>query len=163
MGELKSKTSLLEMRVHEQNEELMLSRDKLNHVLSKMSSLDTELQSKTSKLEDLETREERWRLHASEMTREVKSRNTDWYKREEKLMDELTLRDSTIKEHSKVLQQSEQTMFRLKEENGIILENNESLTKQVIFLILISSPLNYTVLSYILDYSAQRRNKRFEE
>lgn len=121
------------MRVHEQNDELLLSRDKVNHVLSKMSSMETELQSKTSKLEDLETREERWRLHASEMTREVKSRNTDWYKREEKLMDELTIKDSMIKDHSKILQQNEHTILRFQEDNAVLRQNNDTLNKQVIF------------------------------
>lgn len=60
IGELKSKISLLEMRVQEQNEEVVTSRDKVNHALSKMSSMESELASKSAKLEDLETREEKW-------------------------------------------------------------------------------------------------------
>ena len=119
------------MRVHEQNDELALSRDKVNHVVSKMSSLESELQSKTSKLEDLEMREEKWRLHASEMSREVKSRGSDWFKREEKLINELTLKDASFKEQSKMLQHNQQNIVRLKEENMSINNNNEMLNKQV--------------------------------
>jgi chromosome segregation ATPase len=59
IGELKSKISLLEMRVQEQNEEVVTSREKVNHTLAKMSSMESELNSKSAKLEDLETREEK--------------------------------------------------------------------------------------------------------
>lgn len=59
IGELKSKISLLEMRVQEQNEEVVTSREKVNQALTKMSSMETELASKNAKFEDLETREEK--------------------------------------------------------------------------------------------------------
>lgn len=59
IGELKSKISLLEIRVQEQNEEVISSRDRVNQALSKMNAMDSELQSKSAKLEDLETREEK--------------------------------------------------------------------------------------------------------
>lgn len=59
IGELKSKISLLEMRVQEQNEEVVTSREKVNQALTKMSSMETELSSKNAKFEDLETREEK--------------------------------------------------------------------------------------------------------
>lgn len=60
IGELKSKISLLDLRVQEQNEEVVTSREKVNHALAKMSSMESELSSKSAKLEDLETREEKW-------------------------------------------------------------------------------------------------------
>lgn len=59
IGELKSKISLLEMRVQEQNEEVVTSREKVSHALAKMSTLESEIASKSAKLEDLETREEK--------------------------------------------------------------------------------------------------------
>ena len=59
IGELKSKASLLEMRVKEQNDEVTTSRDKLNQNLSRLSAIESELESKTAKLEDLTTREEK--------------------------------------------------------------------------------------------------------
>ena len=59
IGELKSKISLLELRVQEQNEEVINSREKVNHALAKMTSMETELASKNAKFEDLETREEK--------------------------------------------------------------------------------------------------------
>lgn len=59
IGELKSKISLLEMRVQEQNEEVVTSRTKVNQALSKMTTLESEVASKSAKLEDLETREEK--------------------------------------------------------------------------------------------------------
>lgn len=59
IGELKSKISLLEMRVQEQNEEVVTSREKVNHAFSKMTALESELSSKTAMMEDLETREEK--------------------------------------------------------------------------------------------------------
>lgn len=60
IGELKSKISLLEMRVQEQHDEVMMSRDKTSQAMAKINSFETELASKTAKLEDLETREEKW-------------------------------------------------------------------------------------------------------
>lgn len=59
IGEMKSKISLLEMRVKEQNDEVVTSKEKVNHTLSKMSAIESELLSKSAKLEDLETREEK--------------------------------------------------------------------------------------------------------
>lgn len=59
IGELKSKASMLEMRVQEQNEEVVTSREKISQTLAKMSSLETDVASKTAKLEDLEAREEK--------------------------------------------------------------------------------------------------------
>lgn len=59
IGELKSKISLLELRVQEQNDEVVTSREKVSHTLAKMTSMETELSSKSAKLEDLETREEK--------------------------------------------------------------------------------------------------------
>lgn len=59
IGELKSKISLLEMRVQEQNEEVSVSRDRTSQALAKMSAIESELVSKSAKLEDLETREEK--------------------------------------------------------------------------------------------------------
>lgn len=59
IGELKSKISLLEMRVQEQNEEAVTSREKVSHALAKMNTFESELASKSAKLEDLETREEK--------------------------------------------------------------------------------------------------------
>lgn len=59
IGELKSKVSLLEMRVKEQNDEVTTSRDKLNQNLSRLAAIESELDSKTAKLEDLTTREEK--------------------------------------------------------------------------------------------------------
>lgn len=59
IGELKSKVSLLEMRIQEQNDEVIMSRDKTSQAISKMSAIETELASKSAKLEDLETREEK--------------------------------------------------------------------------------------------------------
>lgn len=60
IGELKSKISLLELRVQEQNEEVVTSREKVSHALAKMTSIETELSSKNAKLEDLEAREEKF-------------------------------------------------------------------------------------------------------
>lgn len=59
IGELKSKISLLELRVNEQNEEVIISRERVSHSLAKMISMETELASKSAKLEDLETREDK--------------------------------------------------------------------------------------------------------
>lgn len=59
IGELKSKISLLELRIHEQSDEVVTSREKINHTLAKMTSMESELSSKSAKLEDLETREEK--------------------------------------------------------------------------------------------------------
>jgi len=59
IGELKSKISLLEMRVQEQNQEVVVSRDKVNQALVKMSGMESELQSKNARFEDLEAREEK--------------------------------------------------------------------------------------------------------
>lgn len=59
IGELKSKISLLELKVQEQNEEVVVSREKVNHALAKMSTMETDLASKTAKFEDLEAREEK--------------------------------------------------------------------------------------------------------
>jgi hypothetical protein len=59
IGELKSKISLLEMRVEEQSDEVKMSRDRTSQALAKMSTMETELSSKSAKLEDLETREEK--------------------------------------------------------------------------------------------------------
>lgn len=59
IGELKSKISMLEMRVQEQNEEVVTSREKVSHALAKMSSMESEVASKNAKLEDLEAREEK--------------------------------------------------------------------------------------------------------
>lgn len=58
-GELKSRVSLLEMRVQEQNEEVVKSREKVSQMLAKLSNVESELSSKNAKLEDLETREEK--------------------------------------------------------------------------------------------------------
>lgn len=60
IGELKSKVGLLEAHIQEQSEELSAARERANIAISKMSALDTELKSKGSKLEDLETREEKY-------------------------------------------------------------------------------------------------------
>jgi chromosome segregation ATPase len=59
IGELKSKISLLEMRFHDHNEEVVTSREKVSQMMAKMSALETELASKSAKLDDLETREEK--------------------------------------------------------------------------------------------------------
>lgn len=59
IGELKSKISLLEMRVQEQNDEVATSREKVAHALTKFASMESELSSKSAKLEDLQEREER--------------------------------------------------------------------------------------------------------
>lgn len=59
IGELKSKVSLLELRVQEQSDEVVTSREKINHTLAKMTAMESELSSKSAKLEDLETREEK--------------------------------------------------------------------------------------------------------
>lgn len=59
IGELKSKISLLEIRVHEQSDEVVSSRDKFNQAMSKITSMESELVSKRAMLEDLESREER--------------------------------------------------------------------------------------------------------
>lgn len=59
IGELKSKISLLEMRIQEQNDEVTMSRDRANQAIAKMSAIESELASKSSKLEDLEAREEK--------------------------------------------------------------------------------------------------------
>lgn len=59
IGELKSKISLLEMKVQEQNDEVVTSREKISRALAKMTSMESELSSKSAKLEDLEEREER--------------------------------------------------------------------------------------------------------
>lgn len=59
IGELKSKISLLELRVQEQNDEFVTSREKVSHALAKMTSYESELSSKSAKLEDLEQREEK--------------------------------------------------------------------------------------------------------
>lgn len=59
LGELKSKISLLEMKVQEQNDEVSTSRDKISHALAKMTSMESELSSKSARLVDLEEREEK--------------------------------------------------------------------------------------------------------
>ena len=59
IGELKSKISLLELRVQEHNAEVVTSREKVSSTLAKMSSYEAELSSKSAKLEDLEQREEK--------------------------------------------------------------------------------------------------------
>lgn len=59
IGELKSKISLLELRVQEQNDEVVTSREKVSHTLAKMTAYESELSSKSAKLEDLEQREEK--------------------------------------------------------------------------------------------------------
>lgn len=50
---------MLEVRVQEQNEELINSREKVSHTLAKMCSMETDVQSNSAKLEDLEAREEK--------------------------------------------------------------------------------------------------------
>lgn len=59
IGELKSKISILELRVQEQNDEVVTSREKVNHTITKMTSMETELASKNARFEDLEVREEK--------------------------------------------------------------------------------------------------------
>lgn len=59
IGELKSKIQLLEMRVKEQNDDVYTSRDRASQNLAKLTALETELASKSAKLEDLEKREEK--------------------------------------------------------------------------------------------------------
>lgn len=51
---------MLEAQVQEQTEELSASREKTNIAITKMMALETELKSKASKLEDLETREQKY-------------------------------------------------------------------------------------------------------
>jgi chromosome segregation ATPase len=59
IGELKSKIQILEMRVKEQNDEVVTSRERTSQSLSKLTALESELSSKSAKLEDLEKREEK--------------------------------------------------------------------------------------------------------
>jgi uncharacterized protein involved in exopolysaccharide biosynthesis len=59
IGEMKSKIALLEMRVQEQNDEVVSSRNKVSQAMARMAGIESELASKSVKLEDLETREEK--------------------------------------------------------------------------------------------------------
>ena len=59
IGELKSRIQLLEMRAKEQHDEVVTSRDRVGQSLAKLTALETELASKSAKLEDLEKREEK--------------------------------------------------------------------------------------------------------
>lgn len=151
IGELKSKISLLEMRVQEQQDEVMISRDKTSQAIAKMSSFETELASKSAKLEDLETREEkwentsikknffllqitsRWRVHAYEITHEIKNRKEESFKREQKLMQELHDKNNTLKDQSRLILQHDNSVQHLRSEKETLKSANTSLNQQVTF------------------------------
>jgi chromosome segregation ATPase len=59
IGELKSKVQLLDMRVKEQSDEVVASREKTSQNLARLNTLESELASKSARLEDLEKREEK--------------------------------------------------------------------------------------------------------
>lgn len=150
IGELKSKISLLEMRVQEQNDEVVTSREKVNLALSKMSSLETDLASKSAKLEDLETREEkwgsinklwrqvlfievsfRWRTHAYEISHEIKNRKEDAFKREQKLIQDLNTKTNAMKDQTRIILQHENSIHHFKSENETLRAANASLNQRV--------------------------------
>lgn len=139
--------SLLEAHVQEQNEELSAAREKTNIAITRMMTLETELKSKTSKLEDLETREEkwvrfnilgrplisfpfRWRSQLHEISHEIQTRKEDSLKREEKLIDEINAKNDIIKEQSKILQQHDNNYFGMRGENETLKQVNQTLNQQ---------------------------------
>ncbi|XP_070499007.1 putative leucine-rich repeat-containing protein DDB_G0290503 isoform X4 [Chironomus tepperi] len=131
IGELKSKVSLLEMRVKEQNDEVNSSRDKLNQNLARLAAIESELESKSAKLEDLTTREEKWRIHAYEISHEIKNRKEDAFKREQKLMDEIAAKTEQMKDQMRVVLQHENTVHHLRNENEALRESNRTLNHRL--------------------------------
>lgn len=62
IGELKSKITMLEMKSQEQGDEVIIAKEKCAQAIARMTAIETELSSKTAKLEDLEEREQKWVL-----------------------------------------------------------------------------------------------------
>ncbi|KAL7044151.1 hypothetical protein ACKWTF_001803 [Chironomus riparius] len=131
IGELKSKASLLEMRVREQNDEVTTSKDKLNQNLAKLVAIESELDSKSAKLEDLTTREEKWRMHAYEIIHEIKNRKEDAFKREQKMMDEIAAKTEQLKDQTRIILQHENSLHHLRNENEALRESNRALNHRV--------------------------------
>ncbi|CRL00697.1 CLUMA_CG013956, isoform C [Clunio marinus] len=130
IGELKSKISMLELRIQDQNEEVASSREKVSQALARMTTMETELTSKTAKLEDLETREEKWRTHAYEITHEIKNRKEDSFKREQKLLDELNVKTNAMKDQTRIILQHENSIHHLRSENDTLKSANASLNQR---------------------------------
>lgn len=59
IGELKSKITMLEMKTQEQGDETIIAKEKCAQAIARMTAIETELSSKTAKLEDLEEREQK--------------------------------------------------------------------------------------------------------
>lgn len=59
IGELKSKITMLEMKSQEQGDEMIIAKEKCAQAIARMTTIETELSSKTAKLEDLEEREQK--------------------------------------------------------------------------------------------------------
>jgi hypothetical protein len=109
----------------------MAARERANIAISKMSALDTELKSNSSKLEDLQTREEKWRTHVHEISHEIQSRKEDSLKRETKLIEEITAKNNIIKEQSKIIEQHNNSYFGTRSENETLKQANQTMTQQV--------------------------------
>jgi hypothetical protein len=73
----------------------------------------------------------RWRIHAYEISHEIKSRKEDAFKREQKLMQELHEKDNSLKDHSRIIMQHENSLHHLRSENEALKTANISLNQQV--------------------------------
>ncbi|KAG5676690.1 hypothetical protein PVAND_006506 [Polypedilum vanderplanki] len=131
IGELKSKIQLLEMRVKEQNDEVVSSREKTSQSLAKLTAIESELASKSAKLEDLEKREEKWRVHAYEITHEIKNRKEESFKREQKLMDEISAKNNSLKDQTRIILQHENSLHHMRSENDMLKQSNATLMQQM--------------------------------
>lgn len=73
----------------------------------------------------------RWRVHAYEISHEIKSRKEDSFKREQKLMQELNEKNNILKDQSRLILQHENSVHHLRSENEVLKTTNASLNQQV--------------------------------
>lgn len=154
IGELKSKITMLELKAQEQGDEVIIAKEKCAQAIARMTAIETELSSKTAKMEDLEEREQkwdsffncfscqvynksfpRWRTQAYEITHEIKNRKEESFKREEKLILELNSKADTIKDQSRLILQHENSIQYLQSEINSLKSANNSMNQNVSMLI----------------------------
>lgn len=70
-------------------------------------------------------------MHAYEITHEIKSRKEEAFKREQKLMQEINDKTNALKDQSRLILQSENSLHHLRNENETLKSANTSLNQQV--------------------------------
>ena len=72
-------------------------------------------------------------MHAYEITHEIKNRKEDSFKREQKLMDELSVKNNQLKDQTRIILQHENSLHHIRNENETLKQSNASLIQQVCY------------------------------